>query len=260
MKYALTGSTFDTLEEGKDYTVTYRKNTAVAAANGENGPCVVIQATANGKLMGTTKAKAFTIDSIHMEDYEITGIADSYVYTGKLIKPDSLVIKKIGGSEVIDPANYSVYYQTDADNPSSAPAGATETITVIGKGNYKGTLTKTFTITKRDLSTVSKTIDDVTYNGEAQEPEIKLTFNDENNKEQTLTLDTDYVVDEYRNNINAANAGGANAPYAAIHGVASCTGTATVEFNILKKNVEDLVYSKIEDPQYVPLKPSMNRN
>lgn len=204
--------------------------------------------------MGTTKAKAFTIDSIHMEDYEITGIADSYVYTGKLIKPDSLVIKKIGGSEVIDPANYSVYYQTDADNPSSAPAGATETITVIGKGNYKGTLTKTFTITKRDLSTVSKTIDDVTYNGEAQEPEIKLTFNDENNKEQTLTLDTDYVVDEYRNNINAANAGGANAPYAAIHGVASCTGTATVEFNILKKNVEDLVYSKIEDPQYVPLK------
>lgn len=238
----------------KDYTVTYRKNTAVAAANGENGPCVVIQATANGKLMGTTKAKAFTIDSIHMEDYEITGIADSYVYTGKLIKPDSLVIKKIGGSEVIDPANYSVYYQTDADNPSSAPAGATETITVIGKGNYKGTLTKTFTITKRDLSTVSKTIDDVTYNGEAQEPEIKLTFNDENNKEQTLTLDTDYVVDEYRNNINAANAGGANAPYAAIHGVASCTGTATVEFNILKKNVEDLVYSKIEDPQYVPLK------
>lgn len=254
VKYALTGSTFDTLEEGKDYTVTYRKNTAVAAANGENGPCVVIQATANGKLMGTTKAKAFTIDSIHMEDYEITGIADSYVYTGKLIKPDSLVIKKIGGSEVIDPANYSVYYQTDADNPSSAPAGATETITVIGKGNYKGTLTKTFTITKRDLSTVSKTIDDVTYNGEAQEPEIKLTFNDENNKEQTLTLDTDYVVDEYRNNINAANAGGANAPYAAIHGVASCTGTATVEFNILKKNVEDLVYSKIEDPQYVPLK------
>ena len=79
-------------------------------------------------------------------------------------------------------------------------------------------------------------------------------INDENNKEQTLTLDTDYVVDEYRNNINAANAGGANAPYAAIHGVASCTGTATVEFNILKKNVEDLVYSKIEDPQYVPLK------
>lgn len=61
-------------------------------------------------------------------------------------------------------------------------------------------------------------------------------------------------MDEYRNNINAANAGGANAPYAAIHGVASCTGTATVEFNILKKNVEDLVYSKIEDPQYVPLK------
>lgn len=254
VKYALTGSTFDTLEEGKDYTVTYRKNTAVAAADGENGPCVVIQATANGKLMGTTKAKAFTIDSIHMEDYEITGIADSYVYTGKLIKPESLVIKKIGGSEVIDPANYSVYYQTDATNPSSAPAGATETITVIGKGNYKGTLTKTFTITKRDLSTVSKAIADITYNGEAQEPEIKLTFNDENNKEQTLTLDTDYVVDEYRNNINAANAGGANAPYAAIHGVASCTGTATVEFNILKKNVEDLVYSTIEDPQFVPLK------
>lgn len=254
VKYALTGSTFDTLEEGKDYTVTYRKNIAVAAADGENGPCVVIQATANGKLMGSTKAKAFTIDSIHMEDYEITGIADSYVYTGKLIKPESLVIKKIGGSEVIDPANYSVYYQTDADNPSSAPAGATETITVIGKGNYKGTLTKTFIITKRDLSTVSKTIAGVTYNGEAQEPEIKLTFNDENNKEQTLTLDTDYVVDEYRNNINAANAGGANAPYAAIHGVASCTGTATVEFNILKKNVEDLVYSTIEDPQFVPLK------
>lgn len=254
VKYYLTGNTYDTLTEGVDYTVTYRNNTAVAAANGENGPCVVIQATANGRLMGSTRSKAFTIDSIHMEDYEIVGVNDSYTYTGKLIRPQTLMIRKKGGSEIIDPANYDVFYQTNAENPSTAPAGSVETITVIGKGNYDGTLTKNISITPRNINDTTHVIEDQTYNGEELKPEVKFTFNDENGQEQTLSLGTDYIVEEYCNNVNAAASNGANAPYATVRGVNSCTGSIIVPFTILKKDVADLVYSDVTDPQYVPLK------
>lgn len=254
VKYYLTENTYDTLTEGVDYTLAYRNNTAVAAANGESGPCVVVQATADGKLMGSTRSKAFTIDSIHLEDYEIIGVNDSYTYTGKLIRPQTLMVRKKGGSEIIDPANYDVYYQTNAENPSMAPAGSIETITVIGKGNYDGALTKNLTITPRNINDTTHVIEDQTYNGEELKPEVKFTFNDENGQEQTLSLGTDYIVEEYRNNVNAAVSNGANAPYATVRGVNSCTGSIVVPFTILKKDVADLVYSDVTDPQYVPLK------
>lgn len=252
VKYHVSNTTFDTLTEGADYTVTYRNNTEVAAANGQNGPCVVITAAENGKLMGTTRAQAFSIDSIHLEDYEIVDVADSYTYTGKMIKPPFRVCRK-GGTEVIDPKNYDVYYETDASNPSLAPAGATETIRVIGKGNYDGVITKTFTVTQRDLTTTAYTIENQVYSGEELKPEVKFTFNDENGQEQTLTLGTDYTIAEYKNNINAADKNGPNAPYAAVLGLNSCSGTLKVPFTIEKKSMEDLVYSEVENPQYKPL-------
>lgn len=254
VKYYLTKNTYDTLTEGVDYTLTYRNNVAVAPANGENGPCVVVQATADGKLMGSTRSKAFTIDSIRLEDYEIIGVNDSYAYTGKMIRPDSLQIRKKGGSEIIDPAYYDVYYQTNAENPSTAPAGSVETISVIGKGNYDGTLTKNIYITQRSLNDTLHVIEDQTYNGEELKPEVKFTFNDENGQEQTLSLGSDYIVEEYCNNVNAAQSNGANAPYAIVRGVNSCTGSLIVSFTILKKDLADLVYSEVTDPQFVPLK------
>lgn len=254
VKYYTSDTTFDQLLEGVDYTVTYRNNTEVAPANGQSGPCVIIQATTNGKLLGGTKAQPFTIDSIHLEDYEITGVADSYMYTGKMIMP-SFTVKKKSGSQVIDAANYDVYYETDAANPATAPAGATETITVIGKGNYDGVITKTFTITPRDLTrNVTATIENQTYCGEEIKPEVTFTFDDENGQEQTLTYGTDYSVVEYKNNINAAVSSGPNAPYATVIGLNSCSGTLKIPFTIEKKSMEDLVYSSVEDPEYEPLK------
>ena len=256
VKYNTSDVAYTTLTEGVDYSVTYKNNINVSAAKGENGPCVVITVLEGGRLMGSTRSKEFAIDSIHLEDYEITGVADSYTYTGKLIRPNALQIKKKGGTDIIDPANYDVYYQTNAENPSTAPAGATETITVIGKGNYDGTITKTLTITTRDINTqASRTIEDQTYCGEEIKPNIKFTFNDENGVEQTLSIGTDYMIEEYKNNVNAATSTGTNAPYLSVRGMNSCTGSIAATFNILKKDVADLAYSQVEDPEYVALQP-----
>lgn len=256
VKYFMTGDAYVELTENVDYIVSYQNNTEVAAANGQNGPCVVITATADGKLMGTTKAQEFTIASINLEDYEIVGVKDSYMYTGKMIKPQFEVRKK-GGSEIIDPVNYDVYYETDATNPAEAPAGAAETIRIVGKGNYTKSITKTFVITRRNLETDAIcTIDDQTYTGEEIKPEVKFTFSDENGQEQTLLLGRDYRIVEYKYNVNAADKNVPPAPQVLIQGVGSCDPLSlpfAKTFTIHKKSMEDLVYSTVADPQYKPL-------
>lgn len=254
VNYYVTSTSFVTLERGTDYTVSYRNNVEVARANGESGPCVVIEATPGGRLTSGTRYKAFTIDAIHMADYEIIGVNDSYTYTGKLIKPNTLQVKKIGSSEIMDPANYDIYYQTSGDDPTSAPAGSIESIIVIGKGNYEGQITKDIQITSLNLANTTYYIEDQTYTGEELRPEVTFKFNDENGQEQTLTIEKDYVVEEYRNNVNAAQSNGVNAPYARVRGVGSCIGGMELFFTIQKRNMEDLIYSEVEDPQYVPMK------
>lgn len=254
VNYYVTSTSFVTLERGTDYTVSYINNIEVARANGESGPCVVIEATPDGKLTPGTRYKAFTIDAIHMADYEIIGVNDSYTYTGKLIKPNTLQVKKIGSNEIMDPANYDIYYQTNAEDPNSAPAGSVETITVVGKGNYEGQITKELQITSLNLANTTYHIEDQTYTGEELRPEVTFRFNDENGQEQTLVIEKDYVVEEYRNNVNAAQSNGVNAPYARVRGVGSCIGGMELFFTIQKRNMEDLIYSEVEDPQYVPMK------
>lgn len=71
---------------------------------------------------------------------ELSGMGKSYTYTGSALKPVTVTDR----GAVIMPDDYDIYYQNNK-NVGKAK------VTVIGKGNYEGTLTGTFTIEKAPL-------------------------------------------------------------------------------------------------------------
>ena len=72
----------------------------------------------------------------------------------------------------------------------------TASVIVYGKGNYSGSLTKTFRIVGKDLSQLTGTLDKTSYNYDGLEKKPAVTLYDGTKK---LTNGVDYTV-SYRNN------------------------------------------------------------
>ena len=172
-----------TLVYNKDYTTSYSNNTAVGEAT------VTIKGT--GNYTGTA-SKSFNILPRSIESAAIE-VADQ-VYTGSSITPD--VVVTLGSEVLSEGTDYTVSY---SDNIFAG----TGTVTVTGKGNYKGGAAETFKIAKADISggTVSK-VSDQTYTGQPITPAVTVTL--ANGK--LLTAETDYDV-AYSNNINVTSLG-----------------------------------------------------
>jgi hypothetical protein len=106
------------------------------------------------------------------------------------------------------------------------------TVNAIGAGAYASSLplTANFTIVARNINddyVIVEDIADVTYDGTAKEPTLRLRIGDKN-----LVLGTDYTV-SYSNNINA---GQATATITAVDG-GNFRGTKDVNFNILPATI-----------------------
>ena len=78
----------------------------------------------------------------------------------------------------------------------------TYTVAVTGKGNYTGTVTKTWTITPAELTIESVALENRTYNGEKAVTVKPVTFNGLQNSEK-LTIDTDYTATGAMTDANA---------------------------------------------------------
>ena len=119
-----------TLTEGTDYTVTYKNNKKAGTAT------VVVKGKGNFK--GTLK-KTFTITPVKI--LKVTLSSTTMPYTGSACEPVPTVTTKVNGQLVTLKAgtDYTVTYENNV-------AAGTATVTVTGKGNYTGTITKTFTI------------------------------------------------------------------------------------------------------------------
>ena len=110
----------------------------------------------------TVKAKSIIPDEPDTPEEKKTGItvnepSDS-MYDGQEHK-DVLIVKDAKtGKELVSGTEYAVAYSGDLVN------AGTVTITVTGKGNYTGTFTKTYKITKRSVTLTSAT-ESKTYDG-----------------------------------------------------------------------------------------------
>lgn len=159
-----------TLKAGTDYTVSY--------ANNINAGTATVTVTFKGNYKGTI-TKNFTIKAKKATTAEVTLSKTSVAYTGKAIKPTVKAV--LGNEELIKNTDYTVKY---ANNTKVGTA----TVTVTFKGNYSGTVKKTFEITKAttkittSASTYNKKTTSKAFNLGATSTGGKLTYSSDNKK------------------------------------------------------------------------------
>mgnify|MGYP004627774155 CR=1 FL=1 len=159
-------------------------------------------------------------------------LGSNLTYTGNELT--QTVTVTVGGKELTKDTDYTVTGLTGKE-PGDY------TVTVTGKGNYKGTVEKTFTIGKATIPADGIIFDvgPYVYTGEKWEPEVTVTFNG-----NTLTAGTNYTV-SYEDNINAGTA------KVIITGKgAHFTGTTTKTFTIEKASLSGCAISPIKAVTY----------
>ena len=131
-----------TLTKDTDYTVTYASNTNVGTAT--------ITITGKGNYTGT-KTVTFAITAADISSATVSGVKNSYTYTGKEIKPAPVV--KSGSITLTKDTDYTLAYNS---NKTVGKA----TVTITGKGNYTGTKSVTFKIAqaKGKITAKNKTV------------------------------------------------------------------------------------------------------
>ena len=171
-----------TLVEGTDYTVSYSDNI--------NAGTALATVTGIGEYEGTATA-AFQIEALSIAYASVYGITN-HTYTGSAITQTPTV--KVNGKTLTNGTDYTIAYSNNTN-------AGTATMTITGKGNYTGSVTKTFSITAMSVANAEISgLSNKTYTGSAitQTPTVKLNG-------KTLTSGTDYTL-SWKNNTNAGTA------------------------------------------------------
>ena len=172
----------------------------------------------------TITAKSIETDPENPDDpngFKVTLNPTSYTYDGTAKTPSVTV--KTGNVTLRKDTDYTVEYR---DNINVG----TGKVMVTGAGNYAGTKTVTFTITRKSVDASTFTIlvnpTSYTYDGTAKTPEVTV-----NDGGTTLVRGTDYDV-AYENNINVGTA------IVKVTGKGNYAGTKTANFTITAKTIE----------------------
>lgn len=195
-----------TLKKNTDYTVAYSNN--VNAGTG------TITITGKGIYGGSVK-KTFTIKKLGISATAVSGTGNK-VYTGSVIKPVPAV--KVGGRTLKNGTDFTVSYKNNTE-PGTA------TLKVTGKGNYSGSVSKTFKITARAINDVEVTIPDTVFTGEQVKPDVVVSYGNYqfiNNSDYTLS---------FKDNVNIGTAS------VVVTGKNHLSGSRTVTFPIEKADI-----------------------
>ena len=208
------------LVKDTDYTVSYSNNKNVGTAT--------ISITGIGDYTGTI-TKNFNIVARDISDTTIGSIPNQ-TYTGNSIS--ALPVITYNGATLTKGTDYTLTYSNNVNV-------GTGTVTITGKGNFKGTTSKTFSISARAMSDTSvANISSQTYTGNVISPLPTITYNN-----KTLKKDTDYTL-SYSDNINAGTA------TITITGKGNFTGMTSMTFIITQKSAEKLNISEIANQIY----------
>lgn len=139
-----------------------------------------------------TAEATFTVEPREIEAKDVA-FDKELTYTGNELT--QTVTVTVNGKTLTVGTDYTVSDLTGTE-PGSYP------VTVAGTGNYTGEVTKSFTISKAQISSAAITYDagPYGYTGKEWKPEVTVSFNS-----ATLTAGNDYTV-SYENNINAGTA------------------------------------------------------
>lgn len=209
----------DGLVEGIDYEVEYSDNVNEGEAT--------VTITGKGNYSGTI-IKTFIITAIQLSEMELSENLleyDRVEYDGSEKKPQVTIEGLVLGTD------YDVSYSNNITIGEAM-------VTITGKGNYTGTITKTFMITAIEISGIQLPenvleYESIAYDGIAKEPQVTI---------EGLVLGTDYQV-SYSNNTDAGEA------TVIITGIGNYTGTIKLPFvimgseNIWVKEIPTCIYT-----------------
>ena len=158
----VSGETVEFTTTGSQTEVGTSKNTYELVWKSAKATNYTLAKESIGKL--TVKAKSIVPDDKDTPESDKTGItvnepSDSK-YDGKEHKEVLTVTDTKTGKELVAGTDYSVTYSSDLVN------AGTVKVTVAGLGNYSGSFTKTYKITKRSVTLTSATVSKV-YDGSA---------------------------------------------------------------------------------------------
>ncbi len=195
-----------TLKKNTDYTVSYSNNKNVGTAT----------ITVKGKgIYGGSVKKTFRITRKAIPASAVSNIS-AKSFTGAAIKPVPVV--KIGSKTLKNGTDFTLSYKNNT-------ALGTATLVLSGKGNYSGTVTKTFKITARAVSGVKITVADTSYTGAQVKPAVTVSYGTYKFKNGT-----DYTL-SYKNNTQVGTAS------VTVTGKNRLSGSKTVTFKITKLDI-----------------------
>ena len=158
----VSGETVEFTTTGSQTEVGTSKNTYELVWKSAKATNYTLAKESIGEL--TVKAKSIVPDGPDTPDEKKTGITVSEPsdskYDGKEHKEVLTVTDTKTGKELVAGTDYSVTYSSDLVN------AGTVTMKVAGLGNYTGSFTKTYKITKRSVTLTSATVSKV-YDGSA---------------------------------------------------------------------------------------------
>ncbi len=161
------------------------------------------------KVLETAEIPA--LSRISISKASVTLSTSTYAYDGKAKKPGVTV--KLNGKTLKNGTDYTVSY-------SNNTKVGTAKVTITGKGNYTGTISKTYSIKNDFKKATISGISNKSYTGKNITQNITVKYNG-----KTLKNGTDYTV-SYSSNKNVGTA------TVKIAGKGSYTGTITKTFKI----------------------------
>ena len=221
---------------------TTKFSETVPTAAGEYTVKVTIAATGNYEAAEATAD--FAIIGKTITDGMVTIEGTSFVFNNDVQVPNVTVTD---GTNTLGVNDYAVSYEqvvaevtTPLESANSVVNAGDYNVVITGKGNYTGTVKKSFKITKASIAGYTVTVDasqTYTYTGSAITPSVTV----KDTKDGTLDA-ANYTV-SYENNVNAADAEATNKPTVTVTGTGNYTGTATATFVIAKATIQGIKVS-----------------
>lgn len=229
-----------TLQENKDYKLTYKENIKASVKN-EDGTWTnkaYVTITGKGNFQGTTEKKYFRISPKSIADISVKVTAENLAESKSA---QAVKITVTDGTTKVAAANYKITELEAAEGTSAENVDTTKwkvkgagtyTATVQGQGNYTGTKKVTFRVVDAShlISKATVTTQTKYYTGTAvrlDQEELVVKFGSKGNP---LTINTDYTV-SYTNNIKAGKA------TVTVTGIGAYAGTKTATFKIAPRNL-----------------------
>lgn len=217
-----------------DYSYSYQNNKVAGVKT------AVLTITGKGNYTGSVQV-LYSIDErdIGQTDITVTGIADkTFNNSAQKLSPELNDGGINPAAQLAENVDYTVSYSRDGGSTATADFknAGTITVTITGKGNYKGTRTLTYKIKPYDLSGAGAvtfaTIANLTYNATSQTPEPAITVI-LGGSTVTLVEGTDFEY-SYSDNLNAGTA------TVTVTGKGNYTLSASENFTIEQKLISSI--------------------